>query len=350
MSRVLLAMSGGVDSSACAVLLKEAGHEVVGVFMRNGIEGGVAREKSCCSASDARDAAAVADRLDIPFYSIDYAKEFAGLIDHFAAEYLRGRTPNPCVLCNTQLKFGHLFSLAESVGADSVATGHYAKVQDGRLYRAADADKDQTYYLFGVDRQALQRVHFPLADLQKSEVREIAGRAGLRTAEKAESMDICFVTSGDYREVVAARRGGGTPGSFIDETGREVGTHEGIAGYTVGQRRGLPAMGVPYYVRRIDPESGTVEICQRAGLRSSHASVRGVNWLVEAPGEAGIDAEVKVRARSQAIPAKVVPAAGAAADAGAVEVRFTEPVEAITPGQAAVFYRGDLVLGGGWID
>lgn len=341
-------MSGGVDSSACAVLLQEAGHEVVGVFMRNGVAGtGVAKEKSCCSASDARDAAAVADRLGIPFYSIDYAEEFAGLIDHFAAEYLRGRTPNPCVLCNTQLKFGHLFTLAESVGADSVATGHYAKVEDGRLHRAADADKDQTYYLFGVDRQALRRVLFPLADLDKAEVREIAARAGLRTAGKAESMDICFVTSGDYREVVEARRGGGKPGNFVDETGRVVGSHGGIAGYTVGQRRGLPAMGVPYYVRRIDADSGEVAICQRDGLLASSAAVLGVNWLVDPPGPEGLAAEVKIRARSAAVPATLLPRGP---DARAVQVQFAEPVQAITPGQAAVFYRGDLVLGGGWID
>lgn len=351
MSRVLLAMSGGVDSSACAVLLLEAGHEVVGVFMRNGVEGGeVARAKSCCSASDARDAARVADRLGIPFYSVDYAKEFSGLIDHFAAEYLRGRTPNPCVLCNTELKFGHLFSLAESVGADSVATGHYARVEDGRLYRAADVDKDQTYYLFGVERQALRRVRFPLAELAKSEVRQIAGRAGLRNADKPESMDICFVTSGDYREVVEARRGGGKPGDFVDETGRAVGTHEGIAGYTVGQRRGLPAMGVPYYVKRIDPQTGTVEICKRDGLFATRAVVRGVNWLVDPPGPAGVDAEVKVRAGSRATRARILPLTSGSDHADGLEVCFAEPVQALAPGQAAVFYQGDLVLGGGWID
>jgi len=344
-------MSGGVDSSACAVLLQEAGHEVVGVFMRNGVAGeGVAREKSCCSASDARDAAGVADRLGIAFYSVDYAREFSGLIDHFAAEYLRGRTPNPCVLCNTDLKFGHLFSLAESVGADAVATGHYAKVHQGQLFRAADEDKDQTYYLFGVERQALRRVLFPLADLTKSEVREIAGRAGLRTAEKPESMDICFVTSGDYREVVEARRGSGKPGVFVDESGRTVGAHDGIAGYTVGQRRGLPAMGVPYYVKRIDADTGTVEICERQGLLGRRAVVRGVNWLVDRPGPEGLQAQVKVRSRSPAAVARVVPQEAAEGQLDGAEVCFAEPVPALTPGQAAVFYAGDLVLGGGWIE
>ena len=346
MSRVLLAMSGGVDSSAAAVLLLEQGHEVVGVFMRNGVAGdGAAREKSCCSASDARDASAVADRLGIPFYAVDYAEEFGRLIDHFAAEYRLGRTPNPCVLCNQDLKFGHLFTLADSVGADAVATGHYARVEAGRLLRAADDDKDQTYYLFGVARAALPRVHFPLGHLTKPEVRRVATEAGLVTADKAESMDICFVTSGDYREVVRTRGGVGTPGVFLDEKGVEVGRHEGVGAFTVGQRRVLPAMGVPYFVKSIEPSTGVVSICPRDGLLAETALVRGVNWLVDPPADAGLEAEVKIRARSAAVPARLRPTAE-----GAVTVTFAEPVAAITPGQAAVFYRGDLVLGGGWLD
>ena len=344
-------MSGGVDSSACAVLLQEVGRDVIGVFMRNGVSGdGVAKEKSCCSASDARDAAAVADRLGIPFYSVDYAEEFAGLMDYFADEYRRGRTPNPCVLCNQHLKFGHLFSLARSVGADEVATGHYARVEDGRMFRAADPDKDQTYYLFGVERDALRRVSFPLGTMTKAEVRQKAEQAGLRTANKAESMDICFVTSGDYRDVLRQRGGGGRPGVFVAEDGAVVGEHDGIAGFTVGQRRGLPALGEPYYVKAIHPQTGVVEICRKAGLQSRIAVVRGVNWLVdvpgtEAPGASGSVAEVKIRARSAAVLARLVPAA----TDGVVEVHFEQPVEAVTPGQAAVFYQGDLVLGGGWI-
>ncbi len=350
MSRVLLAMSGGVDSSACAVLLQEAGLDVVGVFMRNGVVGdGVAREKSCCSASDARDAAAVADRLGIRFYSVDYSREFAGLMDYFADEYRQGRTPNPCVLCNQHLKFGHLFSLADSVGADSVATGHYARVEDGRMYAAADPDKDQTYYLFGVDRAALPRVRFPLGDMTKAEVRSKAEQAGLRTANKAESMDICFVTSGDYRDIVRARGGGGRSGVFVDESGAVVGEHDGVDGYTVGQRRGLPAMGVPYYVRTIDPTSGRIDVCAKEGLLATRAAVRGVNWLVadvaRDPGSEGIRADVKIRARTSAAPARLFPG-----PEDTVEVRFDGCVSAITPGQAAVFYQDGLVLGGGWLD
>jgi len=343
-------MSGGVDSSVAALLLKDAGHEVVGVFMRNGVVGdGAARAKSCCSASDARDAAAVADRLGVPFYAVDYAAEFGRLIDHFADEYRRGRTPNPCVLCNQDLKFGHLFSLAEAVGADAVATGHYAKVAGGQLLRARDPDKDQTYYLFGVDRHALGRVHFPLGDLTKAEVRQRAAAAGLGTAAKPESMDICFVTSGDYRDVVRSRGGTGKAGVFLDGDGNVVGEHQGVGGFTVGQRRGLPALGTPHYVREICADTGAVVLCERPGLLQDGALVCGVNWLVDLPTAPGsnLAAEVKVRARTAAAPARIHLDSQ---DPTVARVRFDQPVGAITPGQAAVFYRGDLVLGGGWID
>lgn len=344
--RVLVAMSGGVDSSVAALLLQQQGHEVVGVFMRNGVAGKSAQEKSCCSASDARDAAVVAERLGMAFYAVDYAEEFAGLMDHFAAEYRRGRTPNPCVLCNQQLKFGRLFSLAEDAGAAAVATGHYARVVDGTLRTAVDADKDQTYYLFGVPRESLARTMFPLGDLSKAAVREIAAGAGLVTANKPESMEICFVTSGDYRDVVRARGGGGRPGRFVDQQGRELGRHDGIDGFTVGQRRGLPALGVPHYVATIDAEAGDVVLVPRDGLDRRQALVRGVHWLVPTPAAgAGIRAAVKVRARHQAAAATIVPDG-----AGAAQLLFDEPVTAITPGQAAVFYDGDLVLGGGWLE
>lgn len=339
-------MSGGVDSSVAALLLQRQGHDVVGVFMRNGVAGKSAQEKSCCSASDARDAAVVADRLGMPFYAVDYAEEFAALMDHFAAEYRRGRTPNPCVLCNQQLKFGHLFRLAQDVGATAVATGHYARVVDGELRTAKDVGKDQTYYLFGIERAALAQTMFPLGDLTKPEVRAIAAEAGLSTAEKPESMEICFVTSGDYRDVVRARGGGGRPGRFVDPTGRELGRHDGIDGFTVGQRKGLPALGVPHYVRSIDPDNGEVTLVARDGLDRNTAFVRGVHWLIDAPA-AGVSvrAEVKVRARHTAAAATLV-----ADGHGAATIAFDEAVAAITPGQAAVFYAGDRVLGGGWLE
>jgi tRNA-specific 2-thiouridylase len=343
--RVLVAMSGGVDSSVAAMLLQEQGHEVVGVFMRNGVAGKSAQEKSCCSASDARDAAVVADRLGMAFYAVDYQEEFAALMDHFAAEYRRGRTPNPCVLCNQQLKFGRLFRLADDVGAAAVATGHYARVVDGALCTARDVSKDQTYYLFGVERAALARTLFPLGDLTKPEVRALAAARGLSTAEKAESMEICFVTSGDYRDVVRARGGGGAPGRFVDLQGREVGRHDGIDGFTVGQRKGLPALGAPHYVVAIDPTSGDVTLAPRDALGSHAMFVAGVHWLVEPPSDgAAVAAQVKVRARHAPAAATIV-AHGAAA-----RVAFAAPVAAITPGQAAVFYDGDRVLGGGWIE
>ncbi len=344
--RVLAAMSGGVDSSVAALLLQQQGYEVVGVFMRNGVAGKSAQEKSCCSASDARDAAVVAERLGIPFYAIDYAEEFGVLMDHFAAEYRRGRTPNPCVLCNQQLKFGRLFSLADDVGATAVATGHYARVVGGQLRTARDADKDQTYYLFGVERAALARTLFPLGDLSKSEVRGLAAAAGLVTAAKPESMEICFVTSGDYRDVVRARGGGGRAGRFVDAAGHELGRHDGIDGFTVGQRRGLPALGRPHYVAAIDAASGDVTLAPRDGLERTLAAVAGVRWLVDPPAPgAEVRAQVKVRARHAPAPATIV-----VDDGGSAHVRFEAPVTAITPGQAAVFYAGDLVLGGGWIE
>jgi tRNA-specific 2-thiouridylase len=344
--RVLVAMSGGVDSSVAALLLQRAGHEAVGVFMRNGVSGAGARAKSCCSAADARDAGLVCDTLDMPFYAVDYAAEFGALMDHFAAEYRRGRTPNPCVQCNQQLKFGRLFALADDIGAEAVATGHYARLQDGRLLRAIDAGKDQTYYLFGIDRQALARVRFPLGGLLKDEVRELAAGAGLRTAQKPESMEICFVTSGDYRDVVRARGGSGRPGRFVDPRGRELGRHDGVDGFTVGQRRGLPALGTPQFVTAIDARSGDVTLADRAGLLQAAARVAAVHWLIEPPAaDTPLRAEVQIRARSAAAPATV---RWDGVDAAAVA--FDAPVAAVTPGQAAVFYRGDQVLGGGFLD
>ncbi|MBK8976685.1 MAG: tRNA 2-thiouridine(34) synthase MnmA [Planctomycetes bacterium] len=355
MSRVLCAMSGGVDSSVAALLLAEAGHEVVGVFMRNGVRPAVdaagataarAAERSCCSASDARDAEAVAARLGVPFYAIDYAQEFGRIIDHFADEYRRGRTPNPCVLCNQDLKFGHLFSLADAFGADAVATGHYARSVGGQLRRACDADKDQTYYLFGVARGALPRARFPLGELTKAEVRERARAAGLATAAKPESMEICFVTSGDYRDLVRTRGGAGRPGRFVDRDGQTLGAHGGVGLFTIGQRRGLPALGAPHYVVAIRPDAGEVVLATADGLAGRSATVRAVNWLVDPPA-GPLRAEVRIRARMAPAPARLIPLDGAA---GSVELCFDDPVRAITPGQAAVFYRGEVVLGGGWLD
>lgn len=344
--RILAAMSGGVDSSVAALLLQQQGHEVIGVFFRNGVSAKGSAEKSCCSASDARDAALVCEALGMPFYAVDYEAEFAALIDRFAADYRQGRTPNPCVLCNQQLKFGHVFALAADLGADGVATGHYARAQDGALLRAVDRDKDQSYYLFGIDRAVLPRVHFPLGGLDKQQVRQLAQAHGLRTAQKPESMEICFVTSGDYRDVVKQRGGAGRPGRILDGQGREVGRHDGIDGFTVGQRRGLPALGTPHYVARIDADSGDVTVLPRNGLDAASARVAGTTWLINPPESgARLRALVQVRARSEAQMATL-----SVEPSGAVAVAFDRPVFAVTPGQAAVFYDGDRVLGGGFLD
>jgi tRNA-specific 2-thiouridylase len=342
--RALVAMSGGVDSSVAAALLVEQGHEVVGVFMRNGVSSQRAREKSCCSASDAGDAASVADRLGIPFYAVDYAAEFQALIEHFASEYRAGRTPNPCVLCNQHLKFGRLFSLADAVGAGIVATGHYARALDGGLYRAADAHKDQSYYLFGIPREHLPRVRFPLGGMRKAQVRERARELRLRTADKPESMEICFVPGRDYQDVVRRHGGGGRPGRFVDAGGKDLGGHDGIDGFTIGQRHGLPALGVPHFVQSIDAATGTVTLGGREGLLRGTAGARGVRWLVAPPAQP-LAVEVQVRARSAPAPALV-----RQETEDRVRIEFEQPQEAVTPGQAAVFYAGDRVLGGGWLD
>jgi len=344
MARILCALSGGVDSSVAALLLQRQGHDLVGVFMRNGVSHGAASAaKSCCSASDARDAGRVAERLEIPFYAIDYEREFDDLITDFVAEYRRGRTPSPCVLCNQKLKFGHLYELADAVGAERIATGHYARIAGGQLLRARDAAKDQTYYLFGVQRDRLARLSFPLGDLVKSEVRELAAEGGLATAKKPESMDICFVPDGDYRALLRARAAM-TPGRFVDASGNHVGDHDGYEGFTIGQRRGLPALGSPHYVVEIRAETAEVVLGRRRELEATRFTVERVNWLVD-PCASEIAAQVQIRARHAPEEATIVPQS----DRGDVVVSFAAPQEAITPGQAAVFYDGDKVLGGGWI-
>ena len=341
MSRILCALSGGVDSSVAAQLLLDAGHEVIGVFMRNGVSGEhAAKAKSCCSASDARDARRTAERLGIPFYAVDFAEEFESLIARFVDEYRAGRTPSPCVLCNSELKFGHLFELAESLGAEGVATGHYARCHDGVLSRPLDRAKDQTYFLFGVDRGRLGQLHFPLADLSKGEVRAIAEQHGLATAHKPESMEICFVPTGDYRDVLR-ERGALSPGRFVDLEGRELGRHEGFEAFTVGQRRGLPALGSPRYVVELRPEAREVVLAERDALAVGSCVVESVNWLCDVTSS--FDCAVQIRARHRAARSRL------RVDGPRVYVDFDDAQEAVTPGQAAVFYDGDRVLGGGWI-
>src|SRR5688500_9822548 len=278
MSRIVLAMSGGVDSSAAAYLLREEGHEVIGVFMRHGEEAqetcsvdspGLVlpifspradHKQGCCSASDAEDARRVADRLDIPFYALNLQAEFRQIVDYFIDEYTRGRTPNPCVQCNNWIKFGKLFDYADSVGAEFVATGHYARLNGESLLRGIDEAKDQSYVLFGIERRLLARMLLPVGAFTKPQIRALARKIGLRVAEKKDSQEICFVTSGKHDEFVRQRRRGvDMSGEIVTTDGRVVGTHPGIERFTIGQRKGLGvAMGEPYFVVRIEPKSRQV--------------------------------------------------------------------------------------------
>jgi tRNA-uridine 2-sulfurtransferase len=362
-------MSGGVDSSVAACLLREAGVEVVGVWMRLHDVADTYSEfrRSCCSLDAAEDARRVAGQLDIPFYVLNLEREFgAGVLQPFLQAYLAGETPSPCVDCNSTVKFGALLGQARRLyGCDAVATGHYARVagppggpaggRDGsphgayRLLAARDPDKDQSYFLYGLRQDQLARSRFPLGELTKPEVRAIARRHGLATADKPESQEICFVPAGDYREELRSRAGWrATPGPLVDGEGTVVGEHRGAAAYTVGQRKGLGvALGEPRYVARIDVAANLVQLGRREELLKSQFTLRDVSFVAGTPpaGEA-FRAAVRIRHRAALVPA-TVRRSGAGPRTWQVEVE--QPVWAPAPGQAAVFYAGDEVLGGGRI-
>ncbi len=352
--RVVVAMSGGVDSSVAALLLKERGLEVIGLFMGTGVQAADAerRSKTCCSAADAEDARAVADRLDIPFYALDFSADFARIMDDFADEYLAGRTPNPCVRCNVWLKFGRLWAYGRSAGADQVATGHYARTRpgpDGRplLARGADPGKDQTYVLAGLKREVLDHVLLPIGDYTKAEIRALAREAGLPVHDKPDSQEVCFIPDDDHVRFVRERRPGQeSPGAIVDEeTGAAVGHHSGVEAFTIGQRRGLGvALGSPRFVLDIDSGTNVVTIGPRESLDRPGLIADRFHW--QAPEPAGpIDCLAQIRARHRAVPATAEPLGG-----GRVQVRFAEPQAAVTPGQVVALYSDDLLLGGGWID
>lgn len=354
--RVVLAMSGGVDSSVAALLLKEQGYEVIGLFMRTGAHGSAEDEtpshkKGCCSAVDAGDARRVADRLDIPFYALDFEQEFERIIDYFADEYLAGRTPNPCVVCNNWLKFGRLWSYGKEMQADFIATGHYCRVlsspQGPELHQSLDDAKDQSYVLFGLRRRLLPHLLFPLGGHRKEEVRDLARQAGLGVHDKPDSVEICFVPNGDHASLIRSRRPERfTPGHFVDPAGNVLADHNGIEQFTIGQRKGLGfAAGRRRYILKIVPESNDVVIGDREELMAPALRASRVNWLLEAPPAEPLACTAKIRYRHKASPACV----HALPDGGA-EVRFDEPQSAVTPGQAVVFYDGTRVLGGGWIE
>lgn len=361
--RVVLAMSGGVDSSVCAHLLVQQGYEVIGLFMRTGTHEPPAGEacettsskkiRGCCSALDAGDAQRVADRLNLPFYALNFQEDFRRIKDYFADEYFSGRTPNPCVVCNTWLKFGRLWEYAEAVGADYIATGHYAQTKTDpvtgqtQLLRAIDPTKDQSYFLFGLRSDILPKVKFPIGGMHKPQVREIAEKHNLGVHKKPDSQEICFVPSGNYADFLQSHRPDQVEaeGRIVDHTGKELGTHQGISRYTIGQRKGLGiAVGEPRYVLQLQAEQNLVVIGPRELLEQESLEAERVNWLLPQPPTGPIECDVKIRYLHHPTKATVTPM-----EDDRVHVAFDVPQAAVTPGQATVFYQGDRVLGGGWI-
>lgn len=376
-------MSGGVDSSAAAYLLQQQGYEVIGLFMRSGstdeqvcstriapsalssesagpaqgipvlpIINSRSHKQGCCSASDAADARRVADQLDIPFHALNFRDAFGRIKDYFADEYLAGRTPNPCVMCNNWLKFGKLWDFATQVGADRIATGHYAQLRPGQdgerpaLLRGLDQSKDQSYVLFGINPDLLDKILFPVGGYNKSEIRELSHAAGLRrVADKPDSQEICFIPDNDYVGFLERYRGPQElAGEMVDTAGNVVGQHGGYQNFTIGQRKRLGVtFGAPRYVVAIEPETQRVVIGTRDDLQRSELEASRLNWMTESVPDR-FRCQAKIRYAHDAADAQVE-----LLDADHMRVVFDEPQFAITPGQAVVLYEGDRVLGGGWI-
>ena len=349
--RVVAALSGGVDSSVAAALLKEQGYEVIGLTLQlYDCEDGQS-ERSCCGLSGVSDARAAAGALGIPHYVLNGQDLFERRVLRYAwQEYDAGRTPNPCVRCNEWMKFGLLYEQARKLGADYVATGHHARIaRNGsiQLLRGKDPGKDQSYFLFSLTPEQLAMSLLPIGDLSKSEVRELARQNGLPNADRLESQDACIAQRGDLAEALRRRFSGQSkPGVIKDADGKVVGRHEGVHRVTIGQRKGLGlAMGERRYVTHIDAASGTVTLGDKEQLETEGLRAAEVSWLAEVAPEQTIDAEVQIRYRHRAVPARVKRVSEHSA-----EVQFAQPQSAVAPGQAVVFYQGERVLGGGWIE
>lgn len=350
-TKVVVAMSGGVDSSTVAVMLHKAGYQVIGVTLQLYDFGmTVGKKGACCAGQDIYDAKMVAEKFGFAHYVLDYESIFRNeVMEDFADSYLRGETPIPCVKCNQSVKFRDLFKVAKDLGADALATGHYVQRKDvsghAQMHMAADKTKDQSYFLFATTQEQLDFLHFPLGGLNKEKTRELAREFGIDIANKPDSQDICFVPNGDYASIVEKLRPGAIDdGEIVHIDGRVLGKHDGIINFTIGQRRGVNIGGMkePIYVVRIEPDTKRVIVGPESALASQNFKIRDVNWLTEMPSDE-IEVAVKIRSTHKPLEAKIT------ANGSTAEVVFFNPQKSVTPGQACVIYDGSRVLGGGWI-
>jgi tRNA-specific 2-thiouridylase len=353
-TRVVVAMSGGVDSSVTAALMVEAGYDVVGITLQLYDHGeAIQRKNACCAGQDIHDARNVASRLNIPHYVLDYESRFReSVMEDFADAYARGETPIPCVRCNQTVKFRDLMGTASDLGADALATGHYVRRENGpdgpEMHRAIDPSRDQSYFLFATTSAQLDLLRFPLGDRPKTETREIAERFNLKVAAKPDSQDICFVPNGSYARIVERLRPEAIqPGKIVDLDGNVLGDHDGIIHFTIGQRRGLDIGGhaEALYVVRLEPETHRVVAGPREALAVPSVRLSDVNWLAEPLNGEAVDCAVKIRSTMDPVPAHLMQR-----EDGRLEAYFAEPQYGVSPGQACVAYEGERVLGGGWID